>query len=139
MSSAVSGSGASPQKSKDALLFVGVVWLTTLVIGLRAAANQRRFPFTDDWILIPFVTGERPVTFSWLWAQHGDHRIPLVKALFLVIYNRVTTYDFRAAVVANIVLLSVMAAMLVLTAAHLRGSLAYADAFFPLALLQWGL
>ena len=69
-----------------------------LVVGLRAAANQRRFPFTDDWNLVPFVTGDRPVTFSWLWAQHGDHRIPLVKALFLVIYNRVTTYDFRAAV-----------------------------------------
>jgi hypothetical protein len=39
----------------------------------------------------------------------------------------------------NIVLLAAMAAILLLTAARLRGSIAYADAFFPLALLQWGL
>jgi hypothetical protein len=31
-----------------------------------AAANQRRFPFTDDWNLVPFVI-DRPVTFSWFW------------------------------------------------------------------------
>ena len=139
MPNAVHGGAASSKTSKDSLLFVGIVWLATLVVGLRAAANQRRFPFTDDWNLVPFVTGDRPVTFSWLWAQHGDHRIPLVKALFLVIYNSVTTYDFRAAVMTNIVLLAAMAAILLLTAARLRGSIAYADAFFPLALLQWGL
>jgi hypothetical protein len=139
MPNAEDGSRAAAQTSKDPLLFVGLVWLGTLIAGLRAAGNQRRFPFTDDWILVPFVTGDRSATFSWLWAPHGDHRIPLVKALFLVVYNRATTYDFRAAVVTDVVLLGAMAAALVLTAARLRGSLAYADAFFPLALLQWGL
>ena len=123
----------------DAALFVWVAWTAALLAALRLSYSGRKYPFTDDWSLVPYLTGEWPVTLSWLWAQWGAHRIPAVKLVFLSLYNGLTGYDFRNGVIFNVVALAALAAAMILTARRLRGRTAYSDAFFPLALLQWGL
>jgi len=90
-------------------------------------------------MLLRVLAGEQPVTLSWLWAQHGAHRIPLIKLVFLTLYNHFTSYDFRIGVVFNVAALAALAAGMILTARRVRGYTAYSDAFFPLALLHWGL
>jgi hypothetical protein len=123
----------------DSLLFVWAAWSTTLFGALRVVYRGRKYPFADDWMLVRVWAGEQPVTLSWLWAQHGNHRIPLVKLVFLALYNRFTSYDLRIGVLFNVVALATLAAGMILTVRRLRGYTAYSDAFFPLALLQWGL
>jgi hypothetical protein len=108
-------------------------------VALRVAFRGRKYPYTDDWALVPFLTGQEPVTLGWLWAETGNHRIPLVKVAFVALYNRFTTYDFRLGVVVNVLALAALAGGLMLMARRLRGSTAYSDAFFPLTILQWGL
>lgn len=137
------GVSKSPGKLKgsdwDSILFVWAVWAALFLLTLRVAAGGRKYPYTDDWRLVPFLVGEQSVTLSWLWEPTGDHRIPLVKVVFVALYNRFTTYDFRVGVVFNVLCLAAIAAGLIWVARHLRGSTAYSDALFPLATLQWGL
>jgi hypothetical protein len=99
----------------------------------------RRFPYADDWYLVPALTGNEPATLSWLWSQHGQHRIPLPKALFLLLDNQLTGYDFRAAPVFSALALGALALAMILVAKRIRGWTSYTDAFFPLALLHLGI
>lgn len=110
-----------------------------VLAALRVASGGRKYPYSDDWNLVPFLTGEEPVTLGWLWDAAGNHRIPLVRLAFIALYNRFTTYDFRLGVVVNVLALAAVAAGLIALARRLRGSTAYSDAFFPLTVLQWGL
>lgn len=123
----------------DSCLFVWTVWTGVALLTLRVASGGRKYPYTDDWGLVPFLTGQQPVTFSWLWAETGNHRIPLVKLVFVALYKSFTAYDFRLGVVFNVLALAALAGGLILMARRLRGSTAYSDAFFPLTTLQWGL
>jgi hypothetical protein len=95
-------------------------------------------PYFDDWDLIDFITGARPVTLEWLWSSHGGHRVLLPRLLLLGLYKICGT-DFRAGMYANVVLLSASAAVLIWASARMRGGLAsLTDLFFPLILLHWG-
>ena len=95
------------------------------------------FPRGDEWAYVSYMTGEQPVTAELLWAQHNEHRIPLPKAIHLVL-SRLTNCDYRAGMVLNVITLAALAFAMIRVARRLRGSLSYADAFFPLALLQLG-
>ena len=122
----------------DATLFVWGIWTDTVVVTLLLAYRSRKFPYTDDWVLLPVLTGEEPVTLGWLWAPHVGHRIFLPKLIFLALYNSLVGYDFRAGVLVNISLLSACAFVLMLAARRVRGWTSYSDAFFPLALVNSG-
>ncbi|HEY7254091.1 MAG TPA: hypothetical protein VIG37_26625 [Methylomirabilota bacterium] len=87
---------------------------------------------------MPVVTGVEPVTLSWLWALHSEHRILLPRVISLGLYNRVMGYDFRSGIVFNAVALSVVALAMIVAVKRLRGWTTYPDAFFPLAFLHWG-
>ena len=94
-------------------------------------------PFWDDWNLVAVLVGDQPVTPRWLWSEYNGHRLPLPKLTLLALY-RLTGCDFRAGMYLNVLALGALAFVLIRTAGALRGGVAYADAFFPLALLHWG-
>jgi hypothetical protein len=110
-------------------MFVGV-----LAFVWRFGINV---PFSDDWYFIPQFTGDEPMTATWLWEPHFEHRIPLPK-LLLVGLARLTDCDFRAGAYFNCVALGGIALAMILVAMRVRGRVSYTDAFFPLALLHWG-
>jgi hypothetical protein len=117
------------------------VWCSWAVLfaGLLGfiAHFARNVPFSDDWDVLPWVSGERSVDASWLWAPYHEHRIPLPKLLWVVL-ARLTWYDVRAGMYLTGLLLGGLSAALIVAARRLRGKTVLADAFFPLALLHWG-
>jgi hypothetical protein len=96
-----------------------------------------RLPFTDDWYFVPVITGEAPLTFSWLWAPHNEHRIVTAKLISVVLY-RITGGDYRSLIFVNIFLLSFLSAATILTFRSVRGRTVYVDAFYPLFLMHLG-
>jgi hypothetical protein len=92
-------------------------------------------PWMDDWEWVPAVTGNERLTFSWVWAQLADHRNPLSRLLLLGVYTAAGG-NFRAALYANVVLFAVLSAVTLCVVRSLRGRTHYADALFPLALLN---
>ena len=58
-----------------------------VVLVVRYGADV---PLWDDFVLVPVLTGETPLTADWLWAQHNEHRIALSKLVLL------GAFDFRA-------------------------------------------
>ena len=76
---------------------------------------------TDDWSLVPVLTGAQPVTVSWLWSQHTVHRILVPRVLFLALYNPMMGYDFRSGVVFNALVLSILALAMIVVVKRLRG------------------
>jgi MFS family permease len=118
-----------------------VVWLVwaTLVAALLAYVCRygSNMPFHDEWSWIPQVTGDQPVTVSWLWSQHNEHRLPLPRLLYLALL-RVSGNDFRAGMVFNALCLGAMAALLIVAVGRVRGKTTLSDAFLPLILLNGG-
>ena len=52
-----------------------------------------RYPWSDEWDLVPMLTGTVSPSLKWLWAQHNEHRIVIPKLLYLVSFNVLP--DFR--------------------------------------------
>lgn len=130
--------GARSHKSSAVACFVWAVWalLTAAALGFVGWYGSA-LPFWDDWDLVPLLTENQPVTASWLWAQHNDHRMPLPKVVLLAL-GRLSGCDSRAGMVLNVLALAGLALALIRAGQRLRGRLSYADAFFPLLLLHWG-
>jgi hypothetical protein len=119
-------------------LFVGGVWLTLTAAMLGYVFYYgSNVPFFDDWRIVPYFTGDKPVTFEWLWSQHGDHRVPLSRLLLLAL-GKLCGYDFRCGMVFDVSALSATSLVLIAASVRLRGRLALADAFFPLVLINPG-
>ena len=86
-------SGGSPgrdrkpvNKDRGAALFVYGVWGLALAFALGLVAHfGHNAPFNDDFAIIPWWTGERPITLSWLWEPHNEHRIALPKLILLAL------------------------------------------------------
>jgi len=94
-------------------------------------------PFWDDWNYVPCLTGEQPVSISWLWAQASEHRFPLPK-LILVSALKLSGADFRVGMYLNVLAMAGLALGFILAARAVRGRTACADAFFPIVLLHRG-
>lgn len=61
-----------------AILAGGIV---TVAITLHmVVASYSSLPFWDGWAQIGVVAnGENPLSFTWLWRQHNEHRLPIQK------------------------------------------------------------
>lgn len=90
-------------------------------------------PSWDDWDMVPTMTHHQPITASWLWSQHNEHRIPLARLIMLGIYRFWT--DFRAGMYWNVAAMGTMAFALTHSAKHIRGKAIATDIIFPLVLL----
>ncbi len=132
--------GAEPTGSDHAArAFVWAVWI------LMAGACYwclfrfgRNIPITEDWLLVPGLTGHDPHFWRSLWAQNNEHRVPFPRLVLLAVL-RLAKGDFRAGMVVNVALVAAMAAALIALIRKVRGGRTiYADAFFPVALLHLG-
>ncbi|HUR93162.1 MAG TPA: hypothetical protein VMY76_01170 [Gemmatimonadales bacterium] len=113
-------------------------WLAMLAGALLFIARfASNVPSWDDWDMVPTLTGNQPVTWEWLWSQHNEHRVPLPRLIFLGL-NRLTLVDMRVTMYFDVLLMAGLACAMIATATRLRGRSSAADAFFPLALLNWG-
>jgi hypothetical protein len=90
-------------------------------------------PYWDDWNFIPYAAGHMPITWEWLWAFQGDHRIALPKLLFTALY-RLGHGDVRVVMYANLAILSLVGLLGIVVVRRRRRSTSLADAFIPLAL-----
>jgi hypothetical protein len=117
------------------------VWLGWLLLTGAAFWFVAKFsgnvPLWDEWLLVPVLTHEQPITWSWLWSQHNEHRIPLPRLIHIGL-ARISNTDFRAGAFLNVALISALSAQLVLAARRLRGCYRFTDLALPLALLHWG-
>src|SRR5262245_49158010 len=126
-----------PYPEPGARVFVWGTWVSLLLFALGFVATYgATVPFWDDYTLVPVLTGDEPLTLSWLWSQHFEHRLFLPR-LILVPLNRLSG-DYRAGMVVNTLALGTVAAVLMNTARRLRGRSSYSDAFLPLVLLNVG-
>lgn len=118
-------------------LFVGGTWLVMVAAAVlyvvRFAAPD---PFGDEWDLVGGLTYQEPY-LKWLWAQHNEHRLPLPKLVYTWLLN-LSHFDARAGGLATVSILAGLSMAFVLAARRLRGQTEYADAFFPIAFLNWG-
>lgn len=121
-----------------ASLFTWALWAATLggAVALVAAYGPD-VPVGDDYALVPALTRDQRVDAAWLWGQHNEHRIPLLKVVLLAAY-RLSGGDFRAGMYVTLATLGTLAAGQILLAHALRGGTRYADAFFPIILLNPG-
>jgi hypothetical protein len=118
------------------LIVAWSVWCAlTASLLLYVRHNSRNIPFMDEFVMVPVMTGTQPVSLGWAWAQHNEHR-PLVSRLILAGLTRFVSNDFRTLRYANAVLLSAMAAAMLLLARRLRGSARLTDAALPLSILN---
>jgi hypothetical protein len=118
--------------------FVWTVWAAATALAFWATAVYGRWlPWSDDFNIVPVVTGDMPLSLAWLWEQHNEHRIPLVK-LFFVGMGRLSGCDYRWTLAANGLLLSATAAALIVAARRLRGFTSWTDAVFPAVILHLG-
>jgi hypothetical protein len=130
---------ASGPTARDwgARVFVWGVWAAmslALVFFVRTLRSE--YPSQDEWEFIPEMTARQPITLGRLWSQHNEHRMPLPR-LILVGVGRLSGCNCRTAATVEAGIMVGLAAFLIHAARRLRGGTAYADAFFPLALLHW--
>lgn len=117
--------------------FVYAVWAAmTLQALLYIVLYAHGGPIViDEWEFVPAVTGEEPF-WPWLWQLHNEHRFVLPRLVWLPITQ--LTGDFRAGCFVTLAGVSGLAMLLIRLAAHLRGRLHFADAFFSMSLLNAG-
>jgi hypothetical protein len=96
-----------------------------------------RFPYADEWEWIGRVTGNEPVTLSWLWSQHNEHRMFLPRLIYFAL-GWLSGFDFRAGAFFYIFILSGLSLAMMATVRVFRGQTRLYDAFFPLLLMHWG-
>ena len=117
------------------------VWGLWALLFAAALLFVHRFvtnvPLWDEWLFVPYLTGQKPITWSWLWEQHNEHRIPLPKLIALLL-SKVTGNAYRSGAFFTVIALGTTAACMMVVARRLRGYVSFADGFFPLALLHWG-
>jgi hypothetical protein len=115
-------------------VWIGLLALATTLVGLGLYFNAP-IPRWDEMSHVPYVTGDRPVTLEWLWAQHNEHRIPLPKIVYVAVM-KTSSLDGRPLRILNAAAMVLMATLGVLAARTIRGRTVYADAFFPLLFLN---
>ena len=118
-------------------MIVVIVWAAMLAValGLVISYGTRTLPQNDElWALYDSGSG---IHFDWLWKTWAEHRIPLAKLIWKGVLES-TDYDFRAGDFLTVLTLAGTAAFLIWTAGRIRGRIILADAFFPLALLNFG-
>jgi hypothetical protein len=119
-------------------LLVWGVWATMLAALLGHIARYgRNIPMSEDWLMVPPLTGRQPDFWTWVWSQNNEHRLPLPRLMYLGLLE--LTRDFRVGMFFNAMVLAALAAAMLLIVRRLRGGRTrYVDAFFPLVVLHLG-
>lgn len=112
------------------------LWTALTLASLAYVATiGSNCPNSDEWEFVPALLNREPLG-PWLWAQHNEHRLPLPRLAYYVLFQ--ITHDFRAGSVLQVALLSGTSLALMSLAARLRGYPYWTDAFFPASLVHVG-
>ena len=115
---------------------MGIIWALMTLSALGFVLHfGRNAPWADEWETLPGLLNRTPL-LSWLWVQHNEHRLPLPRLIFWILFQ--LTHDFRSGMVLQVLLLSATAIGFLRLARRIRGRSSIADAFFPIVLLHWG-
>lgn len=118
-------------------LFVAAAWLALTLAALAYVAwFGSPYPFGDEWDLLSGTKNVEPLG-PWLWRQHNEHRLPLPKLIHWAL-AQLTNHDARAGCYLTVFLLGGLSALLIRAVRQMRGHVDYADAAFPIVLLNWG-
>jgi len=119
-----------------AMIVAWGLW-ATMTIAMVAYVGQysRNVPYWDELAMVPVMTGAKPVSLGWAWQQHNEHR-PMIPRLVMAGLYRLVGRDFRVVRHANAILLSAMAAAMLLLVRRVRGSARVTDAVLPLSILN---
>lgn len=132
------GTTGPDQKDYRQGLFVWLVVAAMAAFMLACIAmSGRNIPLAEDWFLVPVYYGVEPDLGQWLWAQNNEHRLPLPKLLLLGLLH-LTSGDFRAGMVASVIVTAAASCALIWAARTIRGRIAWTDAVFPMLLLHPG-
>ncbi len=124
--------------SDPATLFVAAIFLILTIVVFRFKIHYAfPVPYWDDSGFIPYITGERAMDWAWLWSPSNEHRIPLIRLLYVLI-ARIGKDSELALNLANAVMLAVSAALTLVALRIANGKTQYTDAIVPFALLQFG-
>src|SRR6516162_9657623 len=66
------------------VVYSSVVWFYSTAQSLITYRGVN-FPWGDDWDAIPAMAGVEKDIPSWLWSQHNEHRVPLPRAIILLV------------------------------------------------------
>lgn len=118
--------------------FVWGVWALSLgALAWFVAGHSNNVPWSDDIYHVSVMVGEDPNFSGWLTAPYNNHFLPMTK-LVLYLLGKATAYDFRAGMYLTVFTLGALAAVMIQVARKVRGSVAFTDAVFPLALVNLG-
>lgn len=119
-----------PLTTTDVLLVIATLACVGFAL-LLIALYGRNIPLAEDWTMVPALTGNEPHFWQWLWSQNNEHRVPLPRALYLILLT-ITGGDFRVGMVFNVFLLGILALAMLWTSRYLRGGQSkLVDLFFP--------
>jgi hypothetical protein len=97
----------------------------------------RNIGVAEDWLMVPFMTGNQDHVLSWLWSQNNEHRLPVQRLLYGTLLF--LTQDFRVGMIASQLFLAASAVLLMRAAYLLRNRKSHwSDVIYPLALLNLG-
>ena len=118
--------------------FVLGVWFSLTVVALGfVTLYGNRTPRWEDWFLVPAITGAQPINLAWFWENVQGHRIPVLKMVLLACYS-LFGFDSKPILYLNVFLFSALSFTLLWAIRKVRGGSSYADAVFPIVLLNLG-
>src|SRR5215469_926242 len=92
--------------------FVWAAWALLVLCAMVYVVDYgSNVPSWDDWDMVPTMTGNQPVTASWLWSQHNEHRVPLARLIMVGLYR--LRPDFRVPMFFNVFLMAALSAFLI--------------------------
>lgn len=93
-----------------------------------------RMPYYDDWYVLSDFATSRRGDWTWLFVHHNAHILPLERLAIAASWIW-TDGNLRPLLLSSVAVLSVAAAICLLTLNRLRGATRIEDAIVPLALL----
>lgn len=112
-----------------------LVIILPIVQLARHFRDLQVYPFADEWLYVTATGTHNSAPWRWLWEQHGDHRIPLQKAVQWTLINA-SDFDYRSLVILNLIVAAAIAFIALRTARNLRGRTSTWDAFIPILLFN---
>jgi len=125
--------------NRKSIVFVWSVWaiMTSAALGLVVTYGPE-VPFNDEFdSTVPHFTGEWKLNSRTIFRHNVNHCIA-VPRLILVGLGHATDYDIRSGMYFNVLALSALSVLLIMTAKYVRGRVCWTDSIFPALFLNWG-
>ncbi len=126
-----------PPSRDGALGFVIAVWAWLTVLNLAyVSLFGLNFPFADDLVFLPVLSGSQPLSFGWLWEPLNEHRFFLARFAAWAM-ARAFDNDLRFTFLLNAALSSATGLMLLLSIRRERGFSRLLDIACPIFAMSW--